>query len=235
VLGAERDLDYSFETNVVGTYNVLRAAAAADVNRVIFTSSREVYGDPTSLPVPETAPLAPKNAYGVSKVAGELYCRLFAGAGLETMIFRLANVYGTRDLDRVIPLFAEQSLEGKRLTVFGRGKILDFLWIENLIDVLCKAISCPSPEGPVNVGSGQGVNLATLAERISHYAGTGSTVQTTEERAPEVGRYVADVSVARKLFDLACPEDPLEYVPLVVESIRSEMLNRKATSESSNQ
>jgi nucleoside-diphosphate-sugar epimerase len=101
-----------------------------------------------------------------------MYCRLFADAGLDTIIFRLANVFGTRDRDRVIPLFAEQSLEGKRLTVFGPGKTLDFLWIENLIDVLSKASTSPCPGSPVNLGSGKGVNLATLAERIANYAGT---------------------------------------------------------------
>jgi UDP-glucose 4-epimerase len=87
----------------------------------------------------------------------------------------------------------------------------------------------------VNLGSGKGVNLATLAERIAKYAGTGSTVQITEERAPEVGRFAADVSVARTLFELECPEDPLEHLPVVVDSIRSEMLIRQAASESSNQ
>ena len=231
VLGAVRDLDYSFETNVSGTYELLRAAEAAGTKRVIFSSSREVYGEPTSLPVPETAPIAPKNAYGVSKAAGEIYCRLFADKGMEVIIFRLANVYGTRDRDRVIPLFAEQSLVGKSLTVFGRNKILDFLWIGDLLDVLCKASICPCPEGAVNVGSGEGVNLVDLAERISALTGNRSVVQVTEERAPEVGRYVADVGLARKLYDLHCPEDAIEHLPAVVNFIRSEELAPAATKE----
>ena len=234
VLGAVRDLDYSFETNVAGTYEVLRAAQAAGTKRVIFSSSREVYGEPTSLPVPETAPIAPKNAYGVSKAAGEIYCRLFADKGMEVIIFRLANVYGTRDRDRVIPLFAEQSLAGKSLTVFGRNKILDFLWIGDLLDVLCKASISPCPEGAVNVGSGEGVNLVDLAERISALTGNRSVVQVTEERAPEVGRYVADVGLARKLYDLHCPEDAIEHLPAVVNFIRSALLAPSATKESLN-
>jgi UDP-glucose 4-epimerase len=234
VLGAVRDLDYSFETNVVGTYEVLRAAEAAGVKRVIFSSSREVYGEPTSLPVPETAPIAPKNAYGVSKAAGEMYCRLFADKGLEVIILRLANVYGTRDHDRVIPLFAEQSLAGKSLTVFGGNKILDFLWIGDLLDVLCKATTCPYPKSAVNVGNGKGVNLVDLAERISALAGYSSVVQVTEERAPEVGRYVADVGLARKLFDLHCPNDAIKHLPAVVDFIRSEMLAPAPTTESLN-
>ena len=232
VLGAVKDLDYSFETNVIGTFEVLRAAETSGVKRVIFSSSREVYGEPTSLPVPETAPVAPKNAYGISKAAGEMYCRLFADRGLEVIILRLANVYGTRDRGRVIPLFAEQALVGKSLTVFGRNKILDFLWIEDLLDVLCKASTCSYPDSAVNVGSGKGVNLMDLAERISALAGNSSVVQVTGERAPEVGRYVADVGLARKLFDLYCPDDAIEHLPAVVNFIRSEMLAPAAKKES---
>ena len=231
VLGAVKDLDYSFETNVVGTFEVLRAADAAGVKRIIFSSSREVYGEPTSLPVAETAPIAPKNAYGISKATGEMYCRLFADRGTEVIVLRLANVYGTRDRDRVIPLFAEQSLAGKSLTVFGRNKILDFLWIEDLLDVLCKAATCSCPESAVNIGSGKGVNLVDLAERISALAGNSSDVRVTEERAPEVGRYVADVGLARKLFDLHCPDDAIEHLPAVVNFIRSEMLAAAPTME----
>jgi UDP-glucose 4-epimerase len=234
VLGAVKDLDYSFETNVVGTYEVLRGAEAAGARRVIFTSSREVYGEPASLPVPETAPIAPKNAYGVSKATGEMYCRLFADRGMDVVVLRLANVYGTRDRDRVIPLFAEQSFAGKGLTVFGREKVLDFLWIDDLLDVLVKASTCPCPKDAVNVGSGKGVNLVDLAERVAALTGNRSKVQVIEERAPEVGRYVADVGVARKLFDLHCPEDAVEHLPAVVDSVRSEMLATAATKESLN-
>ena len=234
VLGAVKDLDYSFETNVLGTFEVLRAAEAAGVKRVIFSSSREVYGEPTSLPVPETAAIAPKNAYGVSKATGEMYCRLFADRGMEVIVLRLANVYGTRDRDRVIPLFAEQSLAGKSLTIFGRDKILDFLWIEDLLDVLCKATTCSCPESSVNIGSGKGVNLADLAERISALTGNGQTVQVAEERAPEVGRYVAEVGLARKLFDLHCPDDAIEHLPAVVNFIRTEMVAPAATKEGLN-
>jgi len=234
VLGAVKDLDYSFETNVVGTYEVLRAAEAAGAKRVIFSSSREVYGEPASLPVSETALVAPKNAYGASKATGEMYCRLFVNRGMEVVILRLANVYGTRDRDRVIPLFAEQSFAGKALTVFGRNKLLDFLWIDNLLDVLVKASACARPKDAVNIGSGKGINLVDLAKRVAALTGNSSKVQVIEERAPEVGRYVADVGLARELFDLHCPEDAIEHLPAVVQFIRSEMLAPAATKESLN-
>ena len=196
VLGAARDPDYSFETNVGGTYEVLRAASTAGVKRVIFSSSREVYGEPASLPVSETAPIVPKNAYGASKAAAEMYCRSFSAEGQEVVILRLANVYGVRDRDRVIPMFTQRALNREALTVFGAKKVLDFLWIDNLVDALCKAGFCTYPNTPVNLGSGKGINLAHLAERVSSLTDRCSEIQVTELRQTEVSRFVADVAIA---------------------------------------
>src|SRR5262245_41261589 len=110
VMGGVRDMAYTFETNVGGTFNVLRAAAEHGVARVVFASSREVYGEPIALPVDEESPLLPINSYGASKVAGEAYCRAFRREfGVQTVVLRLANVYGKRDIGRVIPLWLEQA------------------------------------------------------------------------------------------------------------------------------
>ena len=122
MIGAVTDLDYSFE-NCHRTFEVLRAASASGVKRLVFTSSREVYGDPSVLPVPESAPLAPKNAYGASKAAGEVYCRVLGSQSFSTRIVRSANVYGTRDFDRVIPIFLDQALRNEPLTLFGGQQV----------------------------------------------------------------------------------------------------------------
>jgi UDP-glucose 4-epimerase len=229
VLDAVQDPDYTFETNVVGTYEVLRAASRAGVKRVIFSSSREVYGEPASLPVPETAPIAPNNAYGASKAAAEMSCRSFSGRGIDVVILRLANVYGTRDKGRVIPLFSRKALTRETLTVFGRGKILDFLWIDDLIDALCRASRGPCPNTPVNLGSGQGTSLVALAERISSLTGSSAAVQVADLRPCEVSRFVADVTIAQRLFGLHCPADPIEFLPLILDQINREVRCAEAT------
>jgi UDP-glucose 4-epimerase len=113
VLGAVSDIDYSFTTNVVGTYNVLTMARDLGVERVVFTSSREVYGEVDHVPVNEDQVLNPKNAYGASKVAGEVYCRAFQTTyGLDVAVLRLSNVYGPGDRDRVIPIWMERARAG---------------------------------------------------------------------------------------------------------------------------
>ena len=97
VMSAAADPEYCFETNVTGTFRVLRAAEASGAKRIVFSSSREVYGEGVSLPVPESAPISPRNAYGASKAAAEMCCRAFQSAGLEISVVRLANVYGPGD------------------------------------------------------------------------------------------------------------------------------------------
>jgi UDP-glucose 4-epimerase len=223
VMGAVTDAGYAFTTNVVGTYNVLQAAARAGVKRVVFTSSREAYGDPKTIPVPETAPMQPKNAYGASKVAGEVYCRLAAHQDLETVVLRFANVYGPGDRDRVIPLFMAAAAANAPLTIYGTQKLLDFVWIDTIVDALLKAGFGRYIRGPVNVGSGKGTTLAELARRVVHLTKSSSEVRVVAERAQEVGRFVADITRGKKLLGLTEPADPLWALPqLLQEKLREE-------------
>ena len=196
VLGAVSDMEYSFTTNVTGTFNVLRAASQAGVKRFVFTSSREVYGDPASIPVPETAPIAPKNAYGASKAAAEMYCQIFASHGITTHILRLANVYGPRDFGRVIPIFVDNATSGRPLILFGGNQILDFVWIRTVVDILMAVGLGNSPSGPLNVGSGRGTRIDELARRVLACTASASTVEFATTREIEVTRFVADVSRA---------------------------------------
>jgi UDP-glucose 4-epimerase len=218
VLGAASDPDYSFSTNVVGTYNVLRSAQEQGVRRVVFTSSREVYGDAESLPVAETAGLSPQNPYGASKAAGEIYCRQFAASGVEVMILRLANVYGPGDRDRVIPLFIDRALSGQPLMIYGEGKILDFVWIDDVVTALISASSAPA-DHPINIGTGQGTTLPELAARILKIAGAASAIHQLPARSIEVNRFVADISAARRILAYN-PARPLEHLEAVVSHTR---------------
>src|SRR5260370_4753173 len=156
VLGAEAHLDYSFSTNVTGTFHVLTAAKSVGVRRVVFTSSREVYGDPERTPVEETAPLLPKNPYGASKAAAERYCRLLSD---NVTVLRLANVYGPGDRGRVIPIFIDNALRGEPLQLYGGEQGVDFIWVGVVVEALMRA----------GVG-------AWIREPVDLVSGTGSTI-----------------------------------------------------------
>jgi UDP-glucose 4-epimerase len=222
VLGAVSDIEYSFSTNVVGTFNVLVAARDADVERVIFTSSREAYGEVERIPVAEDRPLIPKNAYGASKVAGEAYCRAFANAyGLDISILRLANAYGPGDQDRVIPIWLERARLGQDLELYGGDQLLDLVPIPLVVEALCRAAETSLHGAPVNVGSGTGTSLKALAERVRTLPGVAIGSRILPARSAEVTRFVADVTRMRELLGLEPPSDPLEPLAAMWEAAQS--------------
>ena len=225
VLGALADVEYSFTSNVVGTFHVLEAARCAGVRRVVFTSSREVYGDPDQTPVPESAPLRPKNAYGASKAAAELYCRVRSGDGLEAVILRLANVYGPRDRDRVIPIFVNNALRGEPLTIYGGEQVVDFIWIDVVVEALVRAGFGGFLPEPVNVGSGTGVTIEALAKRILQLTRSRSPLLVLPPREVEVTRFVAGTARARRLLGIEPQNDPLSHLADLIESTRSPVPN----------
>ncbi len=219
VMGAVEDLDYSFSTNVIGTFNVLRQSATAGVRRVVFTSSREVYGEPIELPVDEGQPLLAINFYGASKVVGEAYCRAFRRAnGLDTVILRLANAYGPRDYGRVIPSWIELSKHGEDLELYGGKQVLDFVWVDQVVDALLAAAASDVVLPPINVGSGTGTKLMDLARRIRLLSGSRGQIRIAPARAVEVVQYVARVDRMRQLLGIEPPSDPLLHLDKLVPS-----------------
>jgi len=226
VIGAIKDADYSFTTNVAGTYNVLKAAASATVRRLVFSSSREVYGEPKSLPVPETAPLTAKNPYGASKVAGEAYCEVWGStAGLECQILRFANVYGPHDRDRVIPIWIERARRAEPLELYGGEQIIDFVWVGKAVEALLAATHSGLTR-PINVGSGIGVTLPQLAHRLLEETGSRSKLEILPARSGEVVRFVADVRQMHRVLGVMPDLDPLAHLGACL----AEQMVRLATS-----
>lgn len=219
VIGAVSNIEYSFTTNVVGTYNVLCVARDLGVQRVVFSSSREVYGEVETFPVAEDHPLDPKNAYGVSKVAAELYCRAFQRSyGLDVSVLRLSNVYGPGDRDRVIPIWLQSARDGVDLALYGGTQVLDLVPVDLVVTALRRAAALSLSGQPVNVGSGVGTPLRQLAEEVLHLPGVNVGIRLCPGRDVEVTRYVADVTLMRELLDIVPPLDPLAEVPVLWET-----------------
>ncbi|HEY7349046.1 MAG TPA: NAD-dependent epimerase/dehydratase family protein [Ktedonobacterales bacterium] len=216
VIGSEADPDYAFTTNVVGVYNVLKAAEAAGVRRLLFSSSREVYGEPETLPVREDARLAPKNAYGASKVAGEMYVQVAQARGnMETVIFRLANVYGPRDSERVIPLWLRRARRGEELLLYGGEQLIDFVWVADVTEAFAQAALADRQTiagERINIGTGIGTPLAEVAARVLTLTASRSEMRVIPARGAEVRRFVADPGKLQRLLNLE-PEPPLAHLP----------------------
>lgn len=215
VMQSEQDPDYAFESNVMGTFNLLRQAYKAGVQHVVFTSSREVYGEANELPVPEMTPLRPKNIYGASKAAAEAYCRMFDRDEFRVSIARLANVYGPGDHDRVIPTFIDRANRGLPLTIYGGRQVVDFVAVQLVIEALWQ-VSCRPSSEPINVGSGRGVTLSETARRILKATGSPSRLDISPARHQEVVRFVADVTRMRSYLGVEPPDDPLSELDAVL-------------------
>ena len=223
VMDSVWDQDYAFSANVVGTFNVLRAARLAGVRHVVFTSSREVYGEAPRLPVSETATLTAKNPYGASKIACEAYCRVFDSDEMRVSVVRLANVYGPGDRGRVIPIFIECALRGLPLVLHGGQQVIDFVPVRTVVEALWR-VSRQPPGEPINVGSGRGVRLPELAERIIRETGSHSEMEMGPARSEEVVQFVADVSRMRARLGIEVPPDSLSELAEQIALERAEAM-----------
>ena len=216
-MGQEEDVHGVFTSNVVGTFNVLTAAAAAGVKRVVFASARDVYGEPIALPVDEDHPLMAITTYGASKAAGELYCRVFRRKfGLQVIVLRLGDVYGPRDVGHAIPLWIERAAAGQDLHVQGGKEIIDFLWVDQAVEALVRGAAVDGSLPPINVASGTGTRILDLARRIVRLAEGRSQIKVLAPDERGVTRFVANVERMRQMLRLEPPLDPLSNLPLLL-------------------
>ncbi len=191
VISSIKDPEYTITSNVLGTYNLLKYASKSKIKRFIFSSSREVYGNPKYFPVDEKHPLNPINLYGITKVAGEMLCRTFYKTyNVKTSIVRIANVYGPGDTGRVIPIFLENIRKGRDLRLFGGNQILDFIWIEDVIKAIIEISEKDKYVGKaINLGTGKGTTIKELARRLVKMTNSKSSIIIEKRRDIEVEKF----------------------------------------------
>jgi UDP-glucose 4-epimerase len=198
--------------NTHGTLTVLTAARDAGARRVVFSSSSSVYGGATVIPTPETVPTRPRSPYGVSKLAGEWYCRVFAELfPLQTVALRFFNVFGPRQRPdstyaAVVPLFASALLAGDRPTIFGDGlQSRDFTYVSDVVAAVVAAASAPATvSGDVfNVAPGDTHTLLELLAAIGRACGVEPDPEFAEARAGDIHQSCADASKAMSALEWA--------------------------------
>lgn len=197
-----------FKSNIEGTEMIARLCARLD-RKLIFSSSREVYGTAKYVPVDEKHPLNPENPYGTSKLAGEKIIESYSKCyDLKYSIIRLANVYGERDFDRVIPIFMDNCLNNNNLVIYGGKQIIDFIHVNDVVEAFLKILETDECV-TINVGSGEGINLIDLAHKIKKITINNGKIITKEKRTAEVECFIADINKARNKMDWK-PEVSLE-------------------------
>ena len=229
VVWGQRDPDLCWRTNVTGLQNLVRAALAQRPRPwILFSSSREVYGQATFLPVAETTALNPLNVYARSKAEGERVVLDARSQGLQTAVVRLSNVYGcTKDhADRVIPAFARAAVEGSPLRVEGSNHTFDFTHVNDVVRGLRALIglleSGRQSLPPVHLVSGHPTSLGELAAICCRLAKSDAAITEAAPRSYDVARFYGSPARAQELLGWA-PEISLEAgLMRLIEGFRQE-------------
>lgn len=203
IRGSFEKLRKELDANCLGTLNVLGTAIERGVKKIILASSMAVYGEPKYLPVDEKHPLNPISPYGLSKVRGEMYCKIFEEHGITPVVLRYFNTYGTRQTPSpyvgVITTFVNQALRKKPLTIFGDGsQTRDFVWVKDVARANISA-AFSKVKGEFNIASGTEISINQLADLIIKHLGGRKVF--LKEPLGEVKRIYADISKAKRLLN----------------------------------
>jgi len=205
-----RKVSHTLAVNLLGTVNVLEAAVAAGVGRVIEFSTSEVYG-PFVFRGKETDSLTigpageQRWAYGLSKLAGEFFAHAHAvDHGLNVTTVRPFNVYGPRQVgEGAIQQMAGRALRGEDLTVFNDGtQVRSWCYVSDFVDAVIAATDADLPgHTTFNLGNPQAtVTVLGLAEAILRISGSPSKIHFKPHPGPEVEMRVPDIAHAREHF-----------------------------------
>jgi len=193
--------------NYLMVHNVLEFARKRGVKRVLFSSSREVYGESrpgVQRSEDDTHVRKIKAPYTASKFAAEALIHAYRQCyEIEPVIVRLSNVYGRYDVsERVVPFFMYSALRDRDIAVFGRTKKLDFTYIDDCVDGLMRIVARFDRVAgrTFNLSTGRGERLLDLARMIVDRLGSQSKISCTSKRVGEISSFVGDISLARRLL-----------------------------------
>lgn len=211
-LGALISIPYSYrqpaevvETNIIGTLNVLLAAKTAGIQRLIHTSTSEVYGTARQVPIDEDHPLQGQSPYSASKIgADKLAESFFCTYDLPVVTLRPFNTYGPRQSARaVIPTIITQALTQPVIRLGSLETRRDFTFIHDTVRGFLLAAQAPGIEGQTfNLGAGSEIQIGELAKQVIRLAGRPVEIELDEDRLrpvkSEVQRLLSDNRLARQ-------------------------------------
>jgi len=196
-----------YEVNVLAVLKIIELVKKSKT-KIIFGSSREVYGEAKKIPVEESHEKNPLTVYGSSKLAAEQLLKTYRKLyGLDFVTLRFANVYGsTRDLpDRVIPRFIELARKGESFIINGGEQVVDFTFIDDVIDGISKLIAKISSDSNVigedyNFATRTGTSVKDLAPIVKKIFNSNSKLVFKDKRDYDVQNFVGDYTKAKNAF-----------------------------------
>jgi UDP-glucose 4-epimerase len=211
-LDSMSDPQTDLDINAGAQLSILEACRRVNRDvRLVFASTRQIYGRPDYLPVDEKHPIRPVDVNGINKLAGEGYHILYSQVyGIRASVLRLTNTYGpgmrVKDARQTfLGIWLRQILEGARINVFGDGKQLrDFNYVDDVVDALLAAAVREQAIGQVmNLGSAEVISLADLAQMLVAVNGSGEWQLVPfppERKAIDIGDYYGDWARARAVL-----------------------------------
>ncbi|MEN9352753.1 MAG: hypothetical protein RL318_78 [Fibrobacterota bacterium] len=200
------------EINSTSQLSILEAARKHNPTiRVVFASTRQIYGKPQYLPVDEKHPIVPVDVNGINKVAGEGYHVLYSKVyGIPCSALRLTNTYGpgmrVKDARQTfLGIWVKNLLKGDPIKVFGDGlQLRDFNYVDDAVDAFLACATRDEAIGQVmNLGSSEVINLKDLADLVVKTGGTGSWELIPfppERKAIDIGDYYSDYAMAQRVL-----------------------------------
>lgn len=180
------------DVNLLGLVNILEASRKHKVEHFLMPSSAAVYGDLDTLPLTEDMIGKPTSFYGLTKLTGEGYLRIYEQAfGLKTVCFRYSNVYGPRQGDGgeggVISIFTRLINEGQGLTIFGDGEqTRDFIYVDDVVEANIKAMNHPELTGVYNISTNTSTSVNKLVRYFKSISNKNLPVYYEEERTGDI-------------------------------------------------
>jgi len=178
--------DSYIQTNITGTLNILQAAKEAGVQKIIHTSTSEVYGTARYVPIDENHPLQPQSPYSASKIGADMLALSFYNSfSVPVAIIRPFNAFGPRQSARaIIPALITQILAGKKeIKVGSLSPKRDFNYVKNTVEGFVKVAECDKSIGEIiNIGSGEEHSIEELINILKAVTGTDFSVITDEQR-----------------------------------------------------
>lgn len=175
-----------FDVNAIGTMNVLQACVEAGVDRVVVTSTSEVYGSADILPITETHPLKPQSPYAGSKVASDAMARsYYCSYGLPVIIARPFNTYGPRQSDRaIIPTIIKQAIWRDKIVVGALSPLRDFVFVKDTAQGFLECMMAgPEVNGEViQFATNESWSVQQVIDIVQDILGTGAPIETSEFR-----------------------------------------------------
>jgi len=223
-------------TNIEGTYNILQAALELGAERVVHTSTSEVYGTAQFIPITENHPINPQSPYAASKAAADyLALSYYKSFDLPVIILRPFNTYGPRQSARaIIPTIITQIISGKKEIKLGNVySTRDFNYVTDTVEAFIEISKCDCAVGMIiNAGSGIEISIENLVKEISSILDIDIRIKQEKKRIrpekSEVMRLVCDSTLLKKLTKWEPKHDLYSGLKLTVEWIKDNLSMYKA-------